>query len=200
MFWDNVAWAYDIFADGINRKANRALRAVVAEAIRPGETVLECACGTGLLSGAIAERCGSLVATDLSEKMLRRAERKCARYGNVRFERGDILRIAFPNESFDAVVAGNVIHLLDEPYRALAELDRVCRKGGRLIMPTYMNETVKGAPDSGSGGIGKAGADFKREFTLASYQAFFREAGYRDGDYTLCRGRVPCAVAVLRKE
>ena len=75
MFWDNVAWAYDIFADGINRKA-----------IRPGETVLECACGTGLLSGAIAERCGSLVATDLSEKMLRRAERKCARYGNVRFE------------------------------------------------------------------------------------------------------------------
>lgn len=33
MFWDNVAWAYDIFADGINRKANRALRAVVAEAI-----------------------------------------------------------------------------------------------------------------------------------------------------------------------
>lgn len=41
MFWDNVAWAYDIFADGINRKANRALRAVVVEAIRPGETVLE---------------------------------------------------------------------------------------------------------------------------------------------------------------
>ena len=162
MFWDNVAWAYDIFADGINRKANRALRAVVAEAIRPGETVLECACGTGLLSGAIAERCGSLVATDLSEKMLRRAERKCARYGNVRFERGDILRIAFPDESFDAVVAGNVIHLLDEPYRALAELDRVCRKGGRLIIPTYMNETEKGTTNSVSGAIGKAGADFKR--------------------------------------
>ena len=198
MFWDNVAWAYDIFADGINRKANRALRAVVAEVIRPGETVLECACGTGLLSGAIAERCGSLVATDLSEKMLRRAERKCARYGNVRFERGDILRITFPNESFDAVVAGNVIHLLDEPCRALAELDRVCRRGGRLIIPTYMNET--GTTNSVSGAIGKAGADFKREFTLASYQAFFREAGYRDGDYTLCRGRVPCAVAVLRKE
>lgn len=153
-----------------------------------------------MLSGAIAERCGSLVATDLSEKMLRRAERKCARYGNVRFERGDILRIAFPDESFDAVVAGNVIHLLDEPYRALAELDRVCRKGGRLIIPTYMNETEKGTTNSVSGAIGKAGADFKREFTLASYQAFFREAGYRDGDYTLCRGRVPCAVAVLRKE
>ena len=98
------------------------------------------------------------------------------------------------------MVAGNVFHLLDEPYRALAELDRVCRKGGRLIIPTYMNETEKGTTNSVSGAIGKAGADFKREFTLASYQAFFREAGYRDGDYTLCRGRVPCAVAVLRKE
>ena len=36
--------------------------------------------------------------------------------------------------------------------------------------------------------------------TPAQEQEMLREAGYRDGDYTLCRGRVPCAVAVLRKE
>ena len=73
MFWDNVAWIYDVFANVINRKANRALCAAVAALIRPEDEVLECVCGTGLLSGVIAGRCRSLVATDFSENMLRRA-------------------------------------------------------------------------------------------------------------------------------
>ena len=54
MFWDHVAWIYDVFANGVNRKANRALCAAVEAAIHPGDDVLECACGTGLLSGVIA--------------------------------------------------------------------------------------------------------------------------------------------------
>lgn len=41
------------------------------------------------------------------------------------------------------MVAANVIHLLDEPYKALAELDRVCRIGGKIIIPTYMNKNEK---------------------------------------------------------
>ena len=64
MFWDNVAWLYDIFADGINRKANRALCAAVGELISPADDVLECACGTGLLTTVIAPRCKRLTATD----------------------------------------------------------------------------------------------------------------------------------------
>ena len=50
-----------------------ALCAAVAALIRPEDEVLECACGTGLLSGVIAGRCRSLIATDFSENMLRRA-------------------------------------------------------------------------------------------------------------------------------
>ena len=45
----------------------------------------------------------------------------------------------------------------------------------------------------------KAGADFKREFTIDTYKRFFKEAGYPDAAYTMCYGRIPCAVAVLRK-
>ena len=51
----------------------------------------------------------------------------------------DILHLDYPDESFDKVIAANVIHLLDEPLKALSELDRVCRKGGSIIIPTYMN-------------------------------------------------------------
>ena len=200
MFWDRVAWVYDIFANVINRKANKALCMTVEQWIRPSDEVLECACGTGLLSGVLAGRCKHLTATDFSENMLRRAKKKCAKYSNVTWAQGDILRLCYPDKSFDVVVAANVIHLLDEPYKALRELERVCRLGGRIIVPTYMNQTDKGTTNSVSNAIGKAGADFKREFTLDTYQRFFADAGYADADYTLCRGRIPCAVAVLRKK
>lgn len=173
--------------------------AVVKSLISSNDEVLECACGTGLISGVIAKQCKSLIATDFSEKMLRRAEKKYGKYANVKFEQVDILHLGYPNESFDAVIAANVIHLLDEPYRALKELDRVCRRGGRIIIPTYMNQTKKGTTNSISDVIGKAGANFKREFTLDSYKKFFADAGYEDADYTLCEGKIPCAVAALRK-
>ena len=74
MFWDRVAWVYDVFANGINRRANRAMCAAVAAHIGPEDEVLECACGTGLLTGVIAAQCRALTATDFSEKMLAQAE------------------------------------------------------------------------------------------------------------------------------
>lgn len=200
MFWDNVAGAYDIFANIINRKANKAVCAAVEMQIFPTDDVLECACGTGLLTGVIAPRCKSLVATDFSAKMLRRAEKKYGKYKNTRFEQTDILNLPYPDECFDTVVAANVIHLLNEPHRALRELDRVCKSGGKIVIPTYMNQTDSGKTNGISDVIGKAGADFKREFTLDTYKQFFSDAGYTDASYVLCTGRIPCTVAVLRKE
>lgn len=144
MFWDRVAWVYDIFANGINRKANRALCASVKKMILPTDNVLECACGTGLLTAVIAPSCKQLTATVFSEKMLKRAKKKCKKFGNVQFAQTDILHLPYPDACFDAVVAANVIHLLDHPYQALNELDRVCRAGGRIIVPTYMNRTDTG--------------------------------------------------------
>ena len=200
MFWDRVAWVYDVFANVINRRANRALCAAVSAQISPTDEALECACGTGLLSGVIAGRCRSLIAADFSSNMLRRAEKKYGRCANVKFEQGNILQLRYPDARFDVVVAANVIHLLDEPYRALRELERVCRRGGRIIIPTYMNRTDAGSTNRVSGAIGKAGANFKREFTLETYKKFFTDAGYTNASYTLCKGRIPCAVAVLRKD
>lgn len=199
MFWDKVAWVYDVFANVINRKADKKLCDTVEQLILPADEVLECACGTGLLSGVIAGKCRSLVATDFSANMLKRTKKKYESCGNVKFEQADVMRLEFPDESFDAVVAANVIHLLDEPRKALSELDRVCRRGGRIIIPTYMNRTDEGTTNSVSGAIGKAGADFKQEFTLESYREFFADAGYTDVSYTMCEGRIPCAVAVIHK-
>ncbi len=199
MFWDHVAGVYDIFTNIINRKTHKGLCARVAEEISATDEVLECACGTGLLSGVIARKCKRLVATDFSPKMLKKAGKKYRSYTNIEFKEGNILQIEYPDEHFDIVVAANVIHLLDEPYKALAELDRVCRKGGKIIIPTYMNKNEKGKTSQFANVVGKAGADFKRQFTFDTYKQFIKEAGYTNVDYSWIDGKIPCAVAVIKK-
>ena len=78
-------------------------------------------------------------------------------------------------------------------------LNRVCKDGGMLIIPTYMNKDDKGKTNGFSDAAQKAGADFKREFSMESYRQFFLDAGYPDVEASLADGRIPCAVAVMRK-
>lgn len=197
MFWDRIARVYDVFASIYNGKVHDQLCRLVSDQIRPGDRVLECACGTGMLSRCIAPRCAQLTATDISENMLKKARKKCASFPNASFMNVDINALPFDDESFDVAVAANVIHLLDDPEKALAELDRVCVPGGRLIIPTYVNRETTGRTSGFAAVVGKAGADFKRQFTLRSYREFFEDLGYRDEEYTLIIGRVPCAIAFL---
>ena len=199
MFWDNVAGVYDVFVNIINRKTHQKLKRIVSDLIEPDDTVLECACGTGLLSAVIAPKCRQLTATDYSEKMLNKVKKNCAVFQNITFSKADITALSYPDGSFDKVVAGNVIHLLDNPMTALSELNRVCKDGGMLIIPTYMNKDDKGKTNGFSDAVGRAGADFKREFTMESYRQFFLDAGYPDVEVSLADGRIPCAVAVMKK-
>ena len=200
MFWDRVAGVYDVFVNVINRRTHQKLKEIVSDLIEPDDTVLECACGTGLLSAVIAPKCRQLTATDFSRKMLKKAEKNCAAFHNIRFAQADITTLPCPGSSFDKVVAGNVIHLLDAPLAALGELDRVCKDGGVLIIPTYMNKDSKGKTSGFAGAAQKAGADFKRQFTMESYKQFFLDAGYPDVKVLLADGRIPCAVAVMTKK
>ena len=75
----------------------------------------------------------------------------------------------------------------------------MCRPGGKIIIPTYMNREKTGQASSFSKTVGKAGAEFKQAFTLTSYQQFFKNAGYETVTYHMIKGRVPCAVAVIKK-
>ena len=199
MFWDKIAGIYDLFGNVYNGKVNRKLCTLISESIYQSDVVLECACGTGMISEAIAPVCKSLTATDFSEGMLKRAKKKCRAFSNVTFQKADITSLDYADESFDTVVAANVIHLLDQPYQALAELNRVCKEGGKLIIPTYVNKEKTGKTGGVVKAIGKAGADFKQQFTYSNYLAFFEKVGYRDIKTTLIQGRVPCAVAIIIK-
>ena len=199
MFWDGAAGIYDLFEDVYNGEVNRKLCNRIAAMIASTDDVLECACGTGMLSKYIARKCRRLIATDFSIGMLKQAKKKCKDLTNIRFAQADIMQLKYKDGTFDKVVAGNVIHLLNEPYMALKELERVCRTGGHIIIPTYVNNENMGKPNLFVRAIEKAGAGFKCQFTYQTYQQFFEKAGYTNAKYTIVEGKMPCAIAVITK-
>ncbi|MBE6062710.1 MAG: class I SAM-dependent methyltransferase [Clostridium butyricum] len=120
MFWDKAPGLYDIFKNLYNGEVNRRLVIAVSNMIESYERVLECACGTGMISKGICSRCKEFIATDFSDGMLRQVEKNCAHMDNVEVRKANIMKLDYKAGTFDNVVAGNVIHLLDEPYEALA--------------------------------------------------------------------------------
>ena len=194
MIWDRVAPLYDLVVNTLNRRVYDGTGEAVARMIRPDDRVLECACGTGAISVAIAPVCARLVATDYSEGMLKQARKKLAKHLNVTVEQADITDLRYADDSFDAVVAGNVIHLLPEPGDALKELKRVVRPGGTIIVPTYVSLT-DGANNPIPRLLSRLGVRFQEHFTPASYRAFFDRVGCMDVTYRVVRGRIPCVIA-----
>lgn len=199
MFWDKVAGLYDIFENLYNGEVNGRLVIAVSNMIKSNEKVLECACGTGMISKGIGSRCKELIATDFSDGMLRQAKKNCSHMDNVEVRKANIMKLDYKAGAFDKVVAGNVIHLLDEPYKALDELLRTCKTGGKVIIPTYINNENREKPSIFIQLLKKFGADFKKQFDFESYKEFFREAGYTNIEYTLIEGKMPCAIAVITK-
>ncbi len=199
MFWDKISGVYDLFEMIYNGKVYRNLGREIAEEIGHDDIVLECACGTGAISKWIAPKCRYLIATDLSDKMLQQTAGKCRKYHNVKIRRADVTWLKCRDNRFDKVVAGNVIHLLDDPYAAVKEMDRVCKKGGKIIIPTYINASA-GTNQLVLRMLALVGVTFKRQFDMESYRKFFEAAGYEKVDYDMIDGRMPCAVAVITKQ
>lgn len=199
MFWDKISGLYDFFETVYNGKVYRGLGERVAAEIGQDDIVLECACGTGAISRYIAPRCRHLIATDFSKGMLKQTWKKCHSYPNIKIRRADMTHLNCRDNRFDKVVAGNVIHLLEDPYAAIKELERVCKPGGKIIVPTYINASA-GVNKKAVRFLELAGADFKRQFDLESYQNFFADAGYENVEYHIVEGRMPCALAVVTKQ
>ena len=128
--------------------------------------------------------------------MLKQAKKKLKHYDNVDFKKVDIMNIKAKDDSFDVVIAGNVIHLLPDPQSAMKELARVCKDGGRLIIPTYINGD-EGTNKLAVKFLEKLGANFKRQFDAESYEKFFEDMGYKDVVYEVVRGRMSCDIAII---
>jgi ubiquinone/menaquinone biosynthesis C-methylase UbiE len=108
----------------------------------PGGQMLDIACGTGLVACQAARAVGpggEVLGIDLSARMVERARHNAARLGlaNARFERMDAEALACPDASFDLAYCGFGLMYMPESERALGELRRVLRPGGRVALTVW---------------------------------------------------------------
>lgn len=129
--FDRIAPVYDrmnlLMSAGLDRRWREA---AARRVVRPGDSVLDAACGTGDL--ALADlRAGAarVVGVDFSERMLELAARKSSA---VEWVQGDLCRLPFPDGTFQAATIGFGLRNVAEREAALRELGRVLTPGGRL--------------------------------------------------------------------
>ena len=153
--FDAIAGRYDLLNDILSMGQVRLWRRSVARitGARPGDRVLDLAAGTGTSSLTFTATGADCVACDFSLGMLQVGQARLGRgqgqdrqqpdgHGRLGFTAGDALRLPFRDEAFDAVTISFGLRNVADPAQALAEMRRVTRPGGRLVVCEFSTITI----------------------------------------------------------
>jgi demethylmenaquinone methyltransferase / 2-methoxy-6-polyprenyl-1,4-benzoquinol methylase len=141
--FDRIAGFYDLMNSVMTAGLHHRWRARAADlaALAPGDSALDIACGTGDLAIELARRVGSggeVIGSDFSEEMLERARAKAAAGvvggGDIAWEWGNALDLPYATGRFDAATVGFGARNFSDLDRGLAEMARVVRPGGRVVV------------------------------------------------------------------
>lgn len=140
--FDGVASHYDIMNDAMSLGMHRLWKKMAIDLLklRAGERILDLAAGSGDLTRAIAKRVGKtgkVVSSDINPNMLEKAREKCLDTGvfnHIEFVIADAQALPFDDHTFDAVTIGFGLRNVPEPEKALKEMARVLKPGGRALV------------------------------------------------------------------
>ena len=138
--FDEVAARYDRTNDVLSLGLDRRWRRAVVEALdmRPGERLLDLAAGTGTSTEPFTDAGVLAVPCDFSLGMLKVGRR---RRPDLQFVAGDATRLPFADGAFDAVTISFGLRNVGDTAAALAEMRRVTRHGGRLVVCEFSHPT-----------------------------------------------------------
>jgi demethylmenaquinone methyltransferase/2-methoxy-6-polyprenyl-1,4-benzoquinol methylase len=137
--FDQVAPGYDR-TNTVMTFGNDALwRAATTRAVSPqrGERILDLAAGTASSSASLAASGADVVAADFSPGMLAEGTRRHGHLANLSFVEADAMNLPFADDEFDAVTMSYGLRNVQQPKKALAELFRVTKPGGRLVINEF---------------------------------------------------------------
>jgi len=138
--FDAVAKKYDITNDVLSLGQTRNWRKAVVAAVAPtvGEEILDLAAGTGTSTQPFYEAGANPTACDFSAGMI---EVGRSQFPHLTFVQGDAMNLPFADESFDAVTISFGLRNVQDPKTALAEMARVTKPGGRLVVCEFSHPT-----------------------------------------------------------
>jgi len=138
--FDAVAKRYDITNDVLSFGQDRRWRREVLEAVDPsyGDKVLDLAAGTGTSSQPFADAGATVVPCDFSIGMLQVGKKQLP---HLPFTAGDGTQLPFADGTFDAVTISFGLRNIVDPVKGLAEMRRVTRPGGRLVVCEFSHPT-----------------------------------------------------------
>lgn len=138
--WDKAADHYEQFWQ--TQLAPAQARLLELAALKPGERVLEVACGTGLVTFPAARAVGpggNVLATDISEVMVTRLKETADQQGlpNIATKRADAEALGVPEASFDVALCALGLMYVPDPFAAIREMHRALKPGGRAVVAIW---------------------------------------------------------------
>ncbi len=131
-FFSSSAGQWDRMRDELF--GDRFHLAALAAFVEPAWVVGDLGCGTGAVAAALAPFVARVVAVDASAAMLQAARKRLASADNIDFRRGELEALPIDDDRLDAATVMLVLHHVPEPARALAEVARVLKPGGRAVI------------------------------------------------------------------
>jgi len=150
--FDQVSTHYDRTNTVMSVGNDQLWRVATTRAIdpHPGDRILDIAAGTGTSSASIAKSGATVIAADFSPGMIEVGRKKFGRVRNMQFVEADATNLPFADDEFDATTISFGLRNVVEPKKAIAEMFRVTKPGGRVVIcefSTPPNPVMKGLYD-----------------------------------------------------